>query len=46
MMSAAVTRNTAWFDQKYPTAPIPAAARPLPIEAKRALRPNRSALAA
>ena len=26
MINAAVTRNTAWFDQKYPTAPMPAAA--------------------
>ena len=44
--SAAVTKNTQRGESRYPTAPIPAAATPLPIEAKRALRPSRSPIAA
>src|SRR5215475_2247898 len=38
---ATVTRNTARLDNKYPNVPITAAATPAPMEAKRALRPNR-----
>ena len=38
----AVRMNTAWIEMKYPQAPIAAAATPLPMEAKRALRPSRS----
>src|SRR5262249_562277 len=34
-------RKMARLDNKYPNVPIPAAATPAPIEAKRALRPNR-----
>ena len=41
-----VTMNTARAERKYPVAPIAAAASPLPIEAKRALRPSRSPITA
>ncbi len=44
--STAVRKNTAWFETKYPQAPIAAAATPLPIDAKRALRPSRAPKAA
>ncbi len=44
--STAVRRNTAWLEIKKPHAPIAAAATPLPIEAKRAFRPNRAPNAA
>ena len=38
--------KTARAERRYPQAPIAAAARPLPTEAKRALRPSRSPIAA
>ena len=44
--NAAVMKNTARADRKYPHAPIAAAASPLPTAAKRALRPSRSPMAA
>jgi hypothetical protein len=44
--STAVTMNTDPAERKYPHAPMAAAARPLPMEAKRALRPSRSRIAA
>jgi hypothetical protein len=45
-MKAAVTRNTAWLDRKYPVAPIASADSPVPSDAKRALRPSRSPISA
>ena len=39
--STAVTKNTACADMKWPQAPMTPAARPLPMAAKRALRPSR-----
>jgi hypothetical protein len=44
--SIAVRKNTAWFETKYPHAPMAAAATPLPMEAKRAFRPRRPPRAA
>ena len=44
--NAAVTKKTARAERKYPYAPIAAAASPLPMAAKRALRPSRSPTAA
>ena len=41
-----VTTKTARGEKKYPTAAMTAAASPLPMEANRALRPNRSLIAA
>src|ERR1700733_5153201 len=38
--------KTARAEKKYPQAPIAAAAMPFPTDAKRALRPNRSLMAA
>ncbi len=46
MASTAVTKKTACGEMKYPHAPITPAARPLPTELKRALRPNRGPTAA
>src|ERR1700733_174422 len=45
MASRKVTRNTERLDRRYPQVPITAAATPLPSDAKRALRPNRSPIA-
>src|SRR6185437_6309190 len=43
--NATVTRNTARLENRYPQVPIPTAATPLPIDAKRALRPSRLLIA-
>ena len=44
--SAAVRKNTAWFDMKWPDAPMAMAESPAPMEANRTLRPIRSPSAA
>ncbi len=44
--NSTVTMKTARAESRYPHAPIAAAAKPLPTEAKRALRPSRSPIAA